>query len=97
MECVVYVVVGRVRPDPFPSLPFAPHAQEIFPCARIPKYVPPQDVDVTAAPADLRANGSHCAAHLGSKANQHFFPFSYAVVQTRIAVFLEEEIGHVSD
>ena len=66
------------------------------PCARIPKYVT-QDVDVTAAPADLRANGSHCAAHLGSKANQHFFPFSYAVVQTRIAVFLEEEIGHVSD
>ena len=72
------------------SFPFAP------PCARIPKYVP-QDVDVTAAPADLRANGSHCAAHLGSKANQHFFPFNYAVAQTRMAVFLEEEIGHVSD
>ena len=92
MECVVYVVVGRVRPDPFPLPPSV-----CSPCARIPKYVPPQDVDVTAAPADLRANGSHCAAHLGSKANQHFFPFSYAVAQTRMAVFLEEEIGHVSD
>ena len=70
------------------------------PCARIPKYVP-QDLDVTAAPADLRANRSHwrptALAHLGSKANEHFFPLSYAVAQTRMAVFLEGEIGHVSD